>query len=455
MDLTPAEQRWFEDTLSAEVDVPVDWIGRIALEAAFAERPDLARNFLPGSAERLAFEMLVQHGQETAALARGIPDAVARGAALRKLVGKVDPDFDFDLEMAGNHTTVRVKPKDPGALSRNPILGALQMQAPPGSAQAQAIDDFHMYGAPLKLTHEHVELLDLQLPAGLNGLFSDPQHLASLSIAPTPGEPRRLQLVSTLDRRTVNRLAVTLIETSHGPHGGRRLVMFDDAEILRLECRIPPGQAPPFTGEIKFDVRLRPGLHPHDAIPAVEFLAGLPGCDGLRIEAAGDAPIPIGLPSPANAEALARVADVLVELRTLQRVQDATATSFGIPILSPHDRQMLDFADRLLADGQVDWHWPGAVVSTSPDEVRALLATAPLIPKINISGSSGGGEIGIAGHTIPLPGRIFMEVTDAIVLNSVPLKRAIAQDKPPTKLDVHIGTQDTTRVVFWLEQTQE
>jgi hypothetical protein len=40
----------------------VSWMGPTAVEAAFAERPDLAREFLPGSSERRAKELLIEHG---------------------------------------------------------------------------------------------------------------------------------------------------------------------------------------------------------------------------------------------------------------------------------------------------------------------------------------------------------------------------------------------------------
>jgi hypothetical protein len=171
-DLTPTEQRWFADVLAVEVDVPVDWMGRIAIEAAFAERPDLSRNFLPGSAEQLALDMLIQRQQEIAALAGGIPDAAKRGAELRELASKVDPDWDVGLDLAADATTIHLRPKDPGAFERSIVGGSLRFQARPGTPEAEAVHAFTMFGAPLHLDGDHATLVDLHLPGQLDSLLA-------------------------------------------------------------------------------------------------------------------------------------------------------------------------------------------------------------------------------------------------------------------------------------------
>jgi tetratricopeptide (TPR) repeat protein len=62
LDPSPAEHQWLREVLAAETTANVSWMGRTAVEAAFAERPDLARAFLPGSSERRAMELLIEHG---------------------------------------------------------------------------------------------------------------------------------------------------------------------------------------------------------------------------------------------------------------------------------------------------------------------------------------------------------------------------------------------------------
>ena len=62
LDPSPAEHQWLREVLAAETTANVSWMGRTTVEAAFAERPDLARAFLPGSSERRAMELLIEHG---------------------------------------------------------------------------------------------------------------------------------------------------------------------------------------------------------------------------------------------------------------------------------------------------------------------------------------------------------------------------------------------------------
>jgi hypothetical protein len=449
-ELTPGEQRWFNEKLSAEVAVPVDWMGRIAIEAAFAERPDLARAFLPGSAERRALELLVQQGQETAALAHGVSEAVARGVALRNLTSTIDPDWDYDLEFAADQATIHLRPKDPGAAERSPIMGALQMQAPIDSPEARAIEDFHVYGAPLELGPDNVSLLDLRLPSGLAELLTDQSALTSLSIGAEPGPADRLYLVGTHCGKVVDRLPLLRAEVTHGPMGGRRVVLYDDAKIFRLELRIQPLEESNTTpGGAEFEVKMRPDVLPAEAIPTMQFIAGLSGCDGLRLEMAGQSAAPLRLTEPVSVESLVPVSEFINLLQALQRVQDATGVPFGVPVLTANDQQMLHFADRLLADGQVSWSWPGMIVPATVDGVRQVLAGAALIPTMNATGT-GDGRIQIAGHDLDLGGEITMTVTNAVVVNPAALACAIRQEDCPPLLDIHVGAMADTEVVFHL-----
>ena len=449
-DLTPAEQRWFREELAAEVSVPVDWMGRIALEAAFAERPDLARHLLPGSAERLALEMLVQANQESAALAGGIPDAITRGANLRDLVRRVDPDWDFDLDLHADGTTVVAQPKDDDAISRSPLFSGLRLSAPPDSPQARAINAFFTYGTPLHLDGQHATLHDVRLPGGLADLIGDNPQLQSVSITSAPASPQRVQLVGICSGRVVNRLAVQLTEATQGPRGGQRLALSDDAGILSVELLVDPGGGPRPRGGFAFKVEMRPDLHPHDAIPAIAFLVDLRRCDGIRLDRPGEPPVQVRLLDATSAEALAPVAGLLAQLQALARVQDATGVSLGVPVLNEHDQQMLYFADRLLAEGHVRWYWPGFIYRIPTAQVRELLARATgLIPTININGS-GQKAIDIAGHAIQL-GNISMEVTNAVIVNAHALHKALNQDNPPGYLDVHIQAHAATVVTFSLE----
>lgn len=449
-DLTPDEQRWFTSVLGAEVAVPVTWKGRIELDAAFAERPDLSRNFLPGSAEALALDMVVQKSQETAALAGGFPDVVDRVAKLRTLGGKVDPDWDIAVDSAPGMTTARLIPKDPGAFTRSVVGGSLQVSAQPDSPQATAISNFELFGTPLHLHGDDIAQVDLQLPGQLDTLLAAADSITSLHIETPPGPEQRMHLVALRAGTTVRRLPVTLTHGTQGMRGGRSLVLVDDAQVLRMQFWIQPEQAPRTPGQVEFEIVMRPDRHPADVIPAVEFVAGLAECDGLRLAAPGNSLAPIRLPRPTAPKTLAPVAALLAQLTALQRVQDATGDEFGIPALTAADQDMLYFADQLLTYGYVEWYWSGATAEVPLGRVGAMLGTAPLIPRANLAGR-GDGAVTIAGHTINLPGVITLDVIYAAIVNPAELHRTINQPQPPPTALVKLGPQASTQVLFRLD----
>jgi len=54
LDPSPSEDRWMREVLAAQTTATVSWMGRTAVEVAFAEHPELARAFLPGASEPAA-----------------------------------------------------------------------------------------------------------------------------------------------------------------------------------------------------------------------------------------------------------------------------------------------------------------------------------------------------------------------------------------------------------------
>lgn len=84
------------------------------------------------------------------------------------------------------------------------------------------------------------------------------------------------------------------------------------------------------------------------------------------------------------------------------------------------------------------------------EQIRGVLASAPLIPRFNLTGS-GDGTIPIAGHAVTLPGRITMQVINAGVVNPAELHRILTQPLWPASAMVHLGAQDTTQVMFRLD----
>lgn len=447
LDPSPAEERWMRERLGPMAGVPVAWMGRTPLEAAFAERPDLARAFLPGSAQQQALEWLSTHGHEEAGLAAGVPDAVSRGRNLRHQLGVVDPDYDFDLHLRAGETTIHINPKDAQAMERRPITGALHVEAAPGTAEADAIKQFHLYGAPLKLAGENITGVSIDLPGGLNALIEGGTPVG-LSLAPTEAEPRRARFVAASGNNTLARLPVTITQTSRGPAGGTRLVASDDAATLRLELRMLPGGR---TGGVSFTLSVANGSFPGDALPAARFLATLADCDTLRLEFPDALPATMRLP---NVEAAAGAADVVELLEALERVQDATGVTFPVPSqLSLSERQMLAFVDGLLTQGEIDWWWPGFTVTMPAETVRHQVLPTGVLPRLSVNGS-GSAPVLIAGHELTLDGTVVVTATDVVVTNPLQLARQLKQPecRPDTPLVVHLEADARTVTRFRLDR---
>lgn len=94
LDLTPAESRWFDQTLVPSTHFALDWIGRTELEAGLTEHRDLLRAFAPGSVERRAMDLLSEYSlaPATAGLAQTVPHRI--------LVGEGDSETEAEFQAA-------------------------------------------------------------------------------------------------------------------------------------------------------------------------------------------------------------------------------------------------------------------------------------------------------------------------------------------------------------------
>ena len=449
LDPSPAEERWMHKKLDPMAGVLVAWMGRTQLEAAFAERPDLARAFLPGSAHQQALEWLSAHGHGKAGLAAGVPDAVSRGRNPRQQLRVVDPDYDFDLDLdlhAGG-TTIHISPKDAQAMKRRPIVGSLSVEAAAGTAEAEAIEEFHVYGAPLKLAGENITGVAIDLPGGLNALIEGGAQ-AGIEVGPTESEPRRARFAAASGIKVLARLPVMITQTSRGTAGGARLVATDEAKTLRLELRmLPDGRA----GGVNFTLSIANGGFPGDALPAARFLAKLAISDTLRLEIPDEPTATMRLP---NVDAAVGAEDVVELLEALERVQDATGVTFPVPShLSMSELQNLAFVDGLLTQGELDWWWPGFTVTMTADSVRRQVLPAGVLPRISVNGS-GSAPVFIAGHELTLNGTVVMSATDVVVTNPLGLARKLnAPDcRSDTPLVVNLEADARTVVRFRLDR---
>lgn len=447
LDPSPAEERWLRETLAPLAGVPVAWMGRTQLEAAFADHPHLARAFLPGSSQARALELLARYQQEQAGLSAGVPDAVARGARLRELLAEVDPDFDFDLDLHSGATTIHVQPKDAYALTRRPIGGTLNLVAPAGSDEAVAIAEFYAYGAPLTLSAENITGATIEgLPGGLDELLRDAQP-QELRIGAAPVESQRGRLVAVRQDKVIDRLAVTVTESTAGVAGGVRVLLGDDAGVARIEMRVgPDGRC----GDVSFSVSAT-GALPDDALPAAQFIASLGDADSARLEITGKPAARIRLPETTGVEATG-VGGLITLLEALRRVQDACGESFPVPEhMDLREQALLQFTDLLIHGEPATWPWPGCLITMPAEQVRALLATGEL-PRMGVTGNGATpGGFMIAGHELMLPGQLRMRAENVLVTNPLDLHRVLNRSpRPDAPMQVRLEADGLTNVTFEL-----
>jgi hypothetical protein len=445
-DLTPGEVRWFNrDLRPLAPSVSLDWVGRTAIEAALSERPWLLRAFAPGSPPREALEMLAELHAEEAGMPRGMVDGIERAQNLRRRIGDLDPDYDFDLDLGQDTTTIHVQPRTADALIRRPPTVGISFQAPEGSPVAAMIQQMLRYGRPADIPAEYVSAVELNLPGNLNELIPTGAQ-ASVSLSKPEEEahwrqPGRLHAVR--EGRILATLPVQWTDRSQGALGGSWLSGRDSSGWLEVRACTEPDR----TGEIHIEAPASDDVLPAEALPALRFLQHLTRADHLNFQMPGN-PITEAritgswVPVPA---AFLPVAEALA------RIQEASGVVFPMPNRLTHrDAEMLHFCDQILRHGHVDWYWPGAYVPMQPSAVRQLFLQGPL-PRLNISGdSSTKPRIRLMGHDIPLPAPLHMEVTNVLVMNPLALATDVDSTPPHTMLVAHIGCDVQTRCTFSL-----
>lgn len=443
LDPSPSEERWFNVDLAGLVEVPVFWMGLTQIEAEFAAHPHIAREFWPGSAERRALEMLGTYNQEQAALKGGVSDAMERGQKLRELLGLIDPDFEFDLELREGETIVGLRPRDVGSLDRNPIRGTVSFSAPPGSPGFASVADFLTYGVSLDLPAESAHATLHGLPGGIDRILKESVQ-TRVRISQVKGEPTRGRLVA-LGSGTVDRLAVNVLEVSAGIGGGARLVLADDAGVLRIEMWIHPDS----TGDTSITLSTA-GASPEDALVAASFSIALLDSSSARLEISGKPSLQIRIRG-GDPDARASIDGLLGYVKAWSRLQDACGASIVLPEgVADGDAVLLEFLDELIRNGRVSYPWPGGQFMMPADVVEGIVDR--FLPRVSGTSNIGGPlTFTVAGRELTLPGTMSMHLSQALVTNA----RALAEALPGARLanialPVEVVADGLTECVFLL-----
>jgi hypothetical protein len=454
LDFSPAEDRWFTGQLAASTEIPLSWIGRTQLEAELSRHRDLLRAFAPGSTERRAMDLLGTYNAERAGLAEGMADGIPRLVSLKEQLDVIDPDWAFDVEVAGAGVGVRLRPKDPDAPRRRPIGVTLAVD-PAGDADvAETMDKFLKYGRPGTIPGDRVSALAVDLPGNLNQVIAGSK-LSSVGFGPGEQDDswqhsQRIEAIR--DGRVQAVLPVEWAERSAGPMGGGWLSGRDRSGFLELAMRVEPDRT---AGGIEIRAPASEDVLPEDVAPVLRFLSLLMPGDELRMVAPGTAPVLMKVTGPltGDPQAVAAGADVA---EMLARVQIATGARFPLPARwTQQEHEQLHFYDQLLTHGHVRWYWPGYALSLPALRLAKLLEESAL-PRLTMTGQGGDDpEVQLMGGTIAMPGKITCEVTGILVMTPRSLRLQLRNAGPLAMLPVLLGQDDRTRTAFYLAREEK
>lgn len=452
---SPGERRWMQGTLASLAHVPIDWIGRTALESELSGHEDLLRAFAPDAVSHRALAMLSQYSHE-ALPPTDLADGLRRGDRLRGQFGDLDPHWDFDVQLTAQGQTVFVRAKTDRAFDLSPISVSGTLQAPTGTAEAEAIQRFMEFGTPLSLGPDNVADLRFTLPPALAALFYDhvPTRLEAGPSKDAWASPRpgRLQAVDG-QGRVLAALSVHWVEGSAGFLGGGMLRGLDVSGYLELRVVKTAGTA----GEISYHAPAGDGpFHPQDILPALRFLKALVGAVQVHLVSADQQRFVIGVQQrdPAASTGALDLAEALV------RILVATGSDLAMPTsCSGQDYLHVEQCDRLLRDGWCPRTFPSSSANVPSAAVRQLLEGGPL-PRVNLAVASSGPSLPTArllGAHVTLPRHIRFETRNALITNPLELHRLLQQypAAPVLPVRLHADSRTSSFVVLVEEQEAE
>ena len=189
IDPTPGELKWF-DSLKADYQFPLTWLGRTWLDAQMAERPYVWR-FFREDANAEVVAILKELGVERSALERGVPDVIDRAETLVRRANQLDPHYTFKIETDGQRSKVSIIPRYAGATEDRPITTQIQFRfdtnTPEGKAKFEEFTLANDFGLPIEIDAEFITGAEVDAPGGLGGTIT-PTHI-SLGPGHNPSAP--------------------------------------------------------------------------------------------------------------------------------------------------------------------------------------------------------------------------------------------------------------------------
>jgi hypothetical protein len=317
MPWNPTNERleWLE-ALTSDAGIPVDWMGRITLDNMAADNPSLVSYYF-GDGERRLNDLLASAlaaGKEVpdGLGAAGVLDAVKnRQAALADSLCAVDPFYRYEISVRTgvlddetcaaegkaavgaalvrfetltdtSYAITRIYPRSAESQNLRPIKATVQFDFEPGTEEHDAVERFHLYGAPFEKIAASV--ISSEGPPGTTARGDGFMSVFSLPVAdPLP----ELELKLLGGRGEVThciQLEDVQVSTGVAADRGTRLIASDRASVLGIEMLTG---AQGRKDELSLTVSPPFGKSARAVLPAVEFLVALvPGCE-LQLAVSG------------------------------------------------------------------------------------------------------------------------------------------------------------------------
>jgi hypothetical protein len=403
---SPEALDWFE-ALTADCGFEVHWLGRTQLDVLAAQRPDIVDYFLGNGADevkRLMAEAM-RGGASTDAAEAGeelLSAVVDRQRHLASALDAVDPFYEYQVEVRSGpmptedalvpgteidadfityqqladdrHMVTRIRPRSPHAVWLRPISRTVHFDVRPGTADHDALERFHRYGATL----HRIPATTLKA-SGPPGTTRTGRGSVSLVPVGASIDGLELRLLQERGDEVLHRIALSNQQVSTGATGeGRRLSATDPSGILTVEALFGFGE-----DKINLTVSGWPGVPVRTTLPLARLLAAATA--GRRFALGIDAGPEVARYNPITG-LIGSIEDTLDWLEVLAVIQQHTLQTVAVPPDVPPSQALAAIRAAAMLEGRTlrGRDTPFETQVTEPDtlpvgEVQGAILCNPMV----------------------------------------------------------------------------
>jgi hypothetical protein len=310
---------WLEE-LTAGRGIRTGWMGGRALDGLIADNPALVEYFFGDGGERLHRLMaeVLRGGRD---LPQGVPvedllqAVIDRQRGLATALNEVDPFYRYEVQLRlgrvseqawdadllasspvawlhyrqvdeNSYLVLRLLPRCAESTRLRPITASVELEAPQGSPEQQAIEDWLRHGAPFD-----------DVPGTVTGVTGPPSaltsggpgHLSFMTPKESGSELPDLEIrLLNPQEQVVHTLDLIDVRTSRGVEGpGLWLSGTDRSGVLQLGFLLNGAEHE----RVRMTMASLVGNAPADVLPAVRLVAGLADDVGLVLAVRGGRPL--------------------------------------------------------------------------------------------------------------------------------------------------------------------